>query len=187
MFLFCPFRAVLRPTSLRQPKKRVRMFAPSTISKTARISTSAWTPSTPIWRWPSNSLRRRLKAKLHRLPKPNSTLHPMASTTRWTATSKQRPHSHLPLCPLIIIIAQPLCGNFPQQSTPRGPKTHFCYSPASSYSSRPTKFISFKWKCAQIEKKKERKERKPNRKTNCQNLVLHLRETSNLEQFFSYL
>lgn len=112
MFPLCPSRAALLPTFSPQPTHSVLTFVPSTISKTRQISTSAWIPLTRTWR-SSNSLLHQSNVKQHQLPNRNSKHQQvMVSTTRWTVTFRKRQRSQLLPCRNIIIIAQPLSGNY---------------------------------------------------------------------------
>lgn len=105
MFSFYPFRAVLPPTFSLRLRRSNHMLAQSMTSKTAAISTSAWTLSTPTWRSSSLSLQQKAMAQL-----PMHSNLATASTTRWTAMFKLSQLNQLPLCRLIIITVRPLSG-----------------------------------------------------------------------------
>lgn len=117
--LSCPFRVAHRATFSLRLKKLVLMSARSTTSRTAPISTSAWTPLTLTWRLPSSSLRRNPRCQpLLQLPNRSSNNNiimtficpRMALTISSMETFRQSQLNQQPLCHNTIIIAQPPFG-----------------------------------------------------------------------------
>lgn len=111
MFPLCPFRAVLHPTFSLQPTRFALMFVQSTTSKTAQISTFAWTLLIRMWKF-SNSFRHHRSVMDHLLPNSKFTISQTPMRTRWMAMFRLSQHNHLPTCRSIIIIVQPLSGKF---------------------------------------------------------------------------